>query len=240
MTTAKGGLAMATLKQAKKVLEIFEDTPTERMQAILASGLLPDIRDCSITGVDRELFRKSLRSKTLNEVLPPMKNEKETNASLQSPPSRFVGRYYMTVKLGTYPSTKAIRQAILASGKKIEKRAGRVLDEINLSNEKIERDLYEVTGPDLGFANASKQEIFENAFMLGFEKCPAEAGLLAYIKCNDKKERIVAMDTVEKFGWHSLFQFKRDFDVRSLEIIDEYTYGSWASYSTWLFIWPRK
>lgn len=57
---------MATLKQGKKLLEIFEDTSTEKMQDILASGLLIDLRDVeNIGNVDRNKLQELLGLKTL-------------------------------------------------------------------------------------------------------------------------------------------------------------------------------
>ena len=51
---------MGTLtgKQAGKIIEIFENTPSKKVQAILESGLLADLRDMNIAKVDRDEFRK--------------------------------------------------------------------------------------------------------------------------------------------------------------------------------------
>lgn len=48
----------ATLKQALKLFSVFEDTPSEKMQAILESGRLVDIRDSDLTKVSRDEFRE--------------------------------------------------------------------------------------------------------------------------------------------------------------------------------------
>ena len=56
----------ATLRQSAKILGIFEDTPCEQIQAILASGLLADLRDGNIHEVNREEYRKILGLKPLN------------------------------------------------------------------------------------------------------------------------------------------------------------------------------
>jgi len=50
----------ATLKQARKIIEVFEDTSLERVQDIVESGLLADIRDCDISKVNRDEVRKVL------------------------------------------------------------------------------------------------------------------------------------------------------------------------------------
>lgn len=49
-----GKIATLTGKQAKKILEIFEDTPVEQMQAVLESGLLAKLRDANIAEINLE------------------------------------------------------------------------------------------------------------------------------------------------------------------------------------------
>lgn len=50
----------ATLDQGTKLLSIFKDTPEEQVQAILASGLLADLRDGNVAGVNRDELRRLL------------------------------------------------------------------------------------------------------------------------------------------------------------------------------------
>jgi len=45
---------MATPKQMRKLLELFEEVPTERMQEILGSGLLTDLRDGKLVVGERK------------------------------------------------------------------------------------------------------------------------------------------------------------------------------------------
>ena len=56
----------ATLKQARKILDIFSDTPLEQIQEIISSGLLADLRDGNIAGVSRENFRRILGLNSLS------------------------------------------------------------------------------------------------------------------------------------------------------------------------------
>jgi len=51
----------ATLKQAKKILELFEDTPNEQLQALLASGFLTGLRDANIAEIERDEFRELIK-----------------------------------------------------------------------------------------------------------------------------------------------------------------------------------
>ncbi len=50
----------ATLKQAAKILSLFEETPLEQIQELLASGILADVRDANISEVNRDEHRKFL------------------------------------------------------------------------------------------------------------------------------------------------------------------------------------
>lgn len=59
----------ATLGQAAKILSLFSETSSEQVQAILASGLLTDLRDANIAGVDRNAFRQVVGLKHLNSSL---------------------------------------------------------------------------------------------------------------------------------------------------------------------------
>lgn len=49
----------ATLKQSKKLLEIFEDISNERLQKLISSGLLTDLRDSDPSKIVRSEFRKA-------------------------------------------------------------------------------------------------------------------------------------------------------------------------------------
>lgn len=50
----------ATLKQARKVLEVLDDVSSEKLQQIHASGAIADLRDGDLTKFDREVFRKMI------------------------------------------------------------------------------------------------------------------------------------------------------------------------------------
>src|SRR3989344_4705347 len=55
----------ATLNQAAKILTLFGDAPCEQIQALLASGLLADLRDANVAEVNRDAFRKLVGLKPL-------------------------------------------------------------------------------------------------------------------------------------------------------------------------------
>lgn len=58
----------ATLKQAAKIISLFDETPLEQVQAILGSGFLADLRDGDIDRVNRDELRKLLGLKPLEPV----------------------------------------------------------------------------------------------------------------------------------------------------------------------------
>lgn len=60
---------MGTLRQASKILSLFEDTPDEQIQAVLASGFLADLRDGNIAEISRDSFRRMCGLKLLNPPL---------------------------------------------------------------------------------------------------------------------------------------------------------------------------
>lgn len=51
---------MATPKQMRKLIELFENAQTEELQALLTSGLLADLRDGDFKSVKRDEFRHLL------------------------------------------------------------------------------------------------------------------------------------------------------------------------------------
>jgi len=108
-----------------------------------------------------------------------------------------VGKYFLTVKLGTYKSVDAILQAILATRKNVGTYADQILSKIPISPVEVELDIWEITVADLGFTSAtSRKDIYKRALELGFEKCPAEVGPLARLQNNETKWRLVGMDPI--------------------------------------------
>lgn len=111
------------------------------------------------------------------------------------------GQFFMTVTRGLYQDVASLRQGILSSGKKIGKYADQILEKIQISSEKVEIDLWEVSGAELGFTEAvSLNKIYQRAVERGFEIISAEAIALARIKCVDGKLRIGGMEPIEDSG----------------------------------------
>jgi hypothetical protein len=164
--------------------------------------------------------------KTLEDVARVIVDATKKNAT---PP----GRFFMTITLGTYSTVADLRQAILSSGKKISDYAGQILKKIEISPEKIEIDLWEVSGAELGFTKTvSRSTIYQRAFELGFEKSPAEGIALSRIKCEDKKWRIGGMEPkADSDGVLSLLDFYSDGHGLRL---------SWLPVESWLCLGVRS
>lgn len=71
-----------TAKQVKKLIEVFEDTSTEQVQALYASGLLTDLRDGHIRQVNREEFRQVLGLAPLDPSADPLADFFKTRSGL--------------------------------------------------------------------------------------------------------------------------------------------------------------
>lgn len=149
------------------------------------------------------------------------------------------GRFFMTVTLGTVTE---LRQAILSSGKKISEYAGQILEKIEISQDKVEIDLWEVTGAELGFTEAvSRSAIYQRAFELGFEKSPAEGVALSRIKCGDGKWRIGGMEPLTgSDGGLRLLSLDGDDGDLWLRACYDYPGCLWSPGSVWFFVRPRR
>lgn len=60
----------ATLKQAGKLIELFEEVPLEQLQELLGSGLLTDLRDANLAEIRRDEFRKLCGLESFAQAIP--------------------------------------------------------------------------------------------------------------------------------------------------------------------------
>jgi hypothetical protein len=75
---------MATLKQAGKILRLFENTPSDRVQELITSGLLTDLRDAPDIGeIDRKAFQG---------VINPVSTILHINRATPFNPAKFMGK----------------------------------------------------------------------------------------------------------------------------------------------------
>jgi hypothetical protein len=146
---------LATLKQSAKLLSLFEDTPGDQLQAILASGFLADVRDANISDIDRDEFRRVLG---LNPLIPTL-------------------TIWKTIKLGVHKTPDAYRQSITGKKNRIYTYADQILDKVTISPTETEIDLAVVTVADLGFKRVTRRDvIYKRIVEIGAQLCPNEVG----------------------------------------------------------------
>lgn len=146
---------LGTLKQSAKILSLFEDMPSDQIQAILESGFLADLRDGNVSEVDRGEFRRVLGLKPLRPEL----------------------KIWKTIKLGVHKTPDAYRQSILDQKNKIYTYADQILDNVAVSSTETELDLAVLTVADLGFKRATRYDVIcKRIIEVGAQLCPAEVG----------------------------------------------------------------
>ncbi|MDO8664011.1 MAG: hypothetical protein Q7K44_00445, partial [Candidatus Liptonbacteria bacterium] len=150
----------ATLGQGIKMLTLIEqkETPCEQLQKLLASGLLSDLLDADVDGIDRDTFRRVIGLKPIEHSFP----------------------LWKTIKLDTGLKTADdFRKALKQSGCKIGNWGNDILGNpaFTVSDTETEVDLVNVSVAELGFKNgAPRKDIYERAVSLGLELCPNEVG----------------------------------------------------------------
>lgn len=153
-----------------------------------------------------------------------------------------VGKVFLTVKLGQYPTIDALRAVIKTDGRKISDYADQILGKITISTVEEEIDLWEVTGAELGFTEAvSRKDVYKRAVELGFAICPAEAIALARIQCNDGKWRIGGMEPItDSDGDLSILLLDGDGVDLSLDADYDGPGRLWDHDGVWVFARPRR
>lgn len=183
----------ATLKQARKILEILDDTPAEQIQAMIASGALADVRDANYDDFDRDLVRRG--------------------CGLLMKLSRF--SVWQTIIIGGQSKDELIA-AIINSGMFVSDLARDIMGKdtfITLLEPKTVR-LARCKVKDLGFVkNPTTTQIFERIKEIGGELCPPEVGphLRLHLKDQPKGDIFwLAMETItDSDGDPSLFRLAR-------------------------------
>lgn len=80
-----GKITTLTGRQAGKIIELFQDTPTEQVQAVLESGLLTKLRDANILEIDRKEFVRVCGLKAASKVLHNRFADEEVQSSYAYP-----------------------------------------------------------------------------------------------------------------------------------------------------------
>lgn len=92
----------ATLKQAKKVMSIFKSLSTEKMQEILGSGLLADLRDGNVSGANRDAIRKLLELGPIKEKILEVMSAVKVSANVEL----FIAKEKFVVNIGSDAKVK--------------------------------------------------------------------------------------------------------------------------------------
>ena len=94
---------MATLKQGKKILEIFEDVSREKLQGIFESGILAEIRDADIARITPDV-RNAIRALFgLNPVMAKARSdllERIDTITVPATTQKFIARDRLGVNTG--------------------------------------------------------------------------------------------------------------------------------------------
>jgi len=144
-----------------------------------------------------------------------------------------VGSFLMTVKLGTYPSARLLREAILLKDKKIDRNADDVLESIKISEKEVKLDLWEMSATELGFKGpVSQEEIYNRAFECGFVECPVEAGFLACVDSGDSKCRFIGSAPISTGEFSVLYLGNKL--AGSIGIANPID-GQWIADTVWVF-----
>lgn len=218
----------ATLKQARKVLDLIADkeVPEDQLQKLLESGLLADLLDANTEAVNREDFRRAIGLK------PRM-------------------RRTFRIKLGTgHWTADHFRRALRDAGCNTSDRADDILCQPNFLNsvadEKTEVDLEvwstaELTGKKEGVTTT---EVFAGAKRLGLEKCLAEVGPQFGSQDRiqpDDEPLLIGMEPIAGFdGGLHVFVVRRDGYGQRLDTCFAGSAYFWYRDHPWLFVRPRK
>lgn len=215
----------ATLKQAGKILSLFEDTPREQIQTLLASGLLADLRDANIGEVSRKEFRQLVGLEPKIPVIPKFE-------------------VFKTIKLGTgLKSADDFRVALKDGGLRINGCASDILDmpAFTAVSQKTEVDLVVVSVAELGFKDgASRDDIYKRAEELGLEFCPPEVGPQLRLQFKDQPSGewlLIGMEPITDSDGY-LFVFFVGCDGSGLWLSGLYGRPGyfWYGYLRWVFL----
>ncbi len=148
---------------------------------------------------------------------------------------------WKTIKLGTHPSTDALRQALVDGGYRIGDWASDILKRTPIAPEPLELDLILVTVADLGFPEgATRENIYEKAAQLGLTLCPAEVGpalRLDYAAQPKGEWILVGMEPIaDSRGYLEVFDVDHGDSGRWLRSDYGYPDDFWHGCYRWVFV----
>lgn len=223
-------MKLATLKQARKVLELLEGLPLEQLQNLLESGLLYDFLRANVGEMMDRMTRNDFRK--FCGLVP---------VSTEFP-------VWKTIKIGTGLKTSDdFRKSINENEMEINYPANDILgkSDFAVAIKETELDLVKATVAELGFKNGARcDQIYARAKELGWELCPSEVGpqlRLQYQNQPNGESVLIAMEPIaDSGGTLRVFNVKRsDF---GLLLYDHPGYADsfWSHVNQWVFVRPRK
>ncbi len=128
---------------------------------------------------------------------------------------------FMTVKLGTYVSNEALRQALIGAGFRVGDWGSDILKRVEVTSKPTEVNIVIITAADLGFPNgATRAQIYEKALSLGLKLCSAEVGpqmRLQYTHQPKGEWIIVGMEPItDSNGYPEIFSVAHAFNEQWL------------------------
>ena len=148
---------------------------------------------------------------------------------------------WKTIKLGTNETVEELKQALTASGCRVNDRASELLKNITVCPVEVEVDLVVVSVAELGFPNgATRKEIYECAIEFGYKLCPPEVGPKLRLQYNDQPKgewlRIAMEPITDSHGHTDVFVVDRAGGAHWLRA----DYGPpayfWAGDYRWVFV----
>lgn len=220
----------ATLKQAKKILELAEDLPAEHLQKLLELGLLSDLLNANVDEMMDRMNRNDFRK--FCGLIP---------VFAEFP-------VWKTIKIGTsFEADETFRQALNNRGFKINDWADDMLENsgVTAASKEVELDLVKATVAELGFKKGTRRDqIYVRAKQFGFEFCPSEVGPQLRLQYQDQLNGewiFIAMEPMFiSDGLLMVFCLGHDDSGLWLRGHDGNPGIFWGPDSQWVFVRPRK
>lgn len=153
---------------------------------------------------------------------------------------------WKTIKLGTRPNPAGYRKALKKARVEIGTYADQILTKTGVAAVEGDVDLVRITGAELGFTQAAtRAEIYERAFSLGLERCPAEVGPRLreeYLDQPNSDWVLIGMEPIAgSDGDLRVFHLGRGGGGQSWLDADWGRPGHrWSPEGSWVFVLPRK
>jgi hypothetical protein len=153
----------------------------------------------------------------------------------------------MTVKLGTYVSNEALRQALIGAGFRIGRWGDDILKRVKVASKPTAVKIKIVTVAELGFPDgATRIQIYQKALSLGLQLCAAEVGPAMRLQYRDQPKGewlLIGMEPIiDSNGYPGVFNLASVFGKRWLcspfAFSDDFWSDFWPANCRWAFRCP--